>query len=399
MKKNLSAWTLWGVLILMIASACASLKQKDPYAQRYLTALKNLMENDRRIKSVYADNDTLAAKIEGRIERVERTIDSLEIYVQQDKRRRYRDYEPSLASAIKIITEKPDQSIPKLLEELEESKKLDQQLIVKSEEIEEKVEEEVAEGKMDSVALEKIIDVTTVIREEAVKELEAKETAITGLKTVYAAPSPIPDPVQTQIIESAYQTVTRIRQQGSGVQQRNLERLNLVVDVIEIDNFTQFEAAAFFGPGAYTIKDADIPKVEAAFEPLINSIINFVNQYRDRDMTLTIVAKGYADATAISKSSPLYASLQPQTGVANPSRGELNRALSRLRSDEMSKHMRNLLLRRDAELFSNTSNVSIDIVSQGKGEECPYINKPCDKANDPNRRIVTFHWLVTPNKL
>ncbi len=397
--KNLGAWTLWFVLIAMIASACASMKQKDPYAQRYLTALKNLMENDRRIKSVYADNDTLAAKIEGRIERVERTIDSLEIYVQNDKRKRYRDYEPSLASAIKIITEKPDESIPKLLEELEESKKLDEQLIVKSEEIEEKVEVQVAEGKIDSVSREKIIDVTTVIREEAEKELEAKETAITGLKTVYAAPSPVPDPIQTQIIESAYQTVTRIRQQGGGVQQRNLERLNLVVDVIEIDKFTQFEAAAFFGPGAYTIKDADISKVEAAFEPLINSIINFVSQYRDRDMTLTIVAKGYADATAISTSSPLYAALQPQTGVANPSRGELNRALSRLRSDEMSKHMRNLLLRRDAELFSNTSNVSIDIVSQGKGEECPYINKPCDKANDPNRRIVTFHWLVTPNKL
>ncbi len=399
MKKNFSTLSLWLVLILLTLSACAGLKQKDPYAQRYLTALKNLMENDRRIKGVYADNDTLATRIENRIERVERTIDSLEIYVQHDKRKRYRDYEPSLSSAIKIITEKPDESIPKLLEELEESKELDEALIVKSEEIEEKVEVQVAEGKIDSVSRGKIIDVTTVIRAEAEKELEAKETAIIGLKTIYAAPSPIPDPIQTQIIESAYQTVTRIRQQGSGAQQRNLERLDLVVDVIETEKFTQFEAAAFFGPGAYVIKDADIPKVEQAFEPLISSIISFVNQYRDRDMTLTIVAKGYADATAISTSSPLYNALLPQTGVPNPSRGELNRALSRLRSDEMSKHMRDLLLRRDAELFSNTGNISIDIVSQGKGEECPYINKPCDKANDPNRRIVTFHWLVTPNKL
>jgi len=397
MKKNYSTLIVWVVLILMTVSACIGLKQKDPYAQRYLTALKNLMESDRRIKSVYADNDTLAAKIESRIERVERTIDSLEIYVQQDKRKRYRDYETSLASAIKIITEKPDESIPRLLEELEQSKKLDEALIVKADEVEEKVQVEVTEGKLDSTAFEKIIDVTTVIREETVKELEAKETAIDGLKTVYAAPEP--GPVQTQIIESAYQTVTRIRQQGGNVQQRNLEQLSLVVNVIEVERFKQFEAAAFFGPGAYTIKDSDLPKVEAAFEPLINSIVDFVSQYRDRDMTLTIVAKGYADATAISKSSSLYSALQPETGVENPSRGELNRALSRLRSDEMSSHMRNLLLRRDQELFSNTGSISIDIVSQGKGEECPYINKSCDKANDPNRRIVTFHWLVTPNKL
>ena len=397
MIKRFTIKLLLLVIAIMTISSCAITRKKDPYAERYLTALKSLMENDRRFKKIYSDNDTLAAKLSNRIERVERTIDSLEIYVQSDKRKRYCEYEQSVESAVNIITSKPDESIPKLLEELEESKKLDEQLIVKVEEVEKKAEEEVATGELDDVSYEKITNVTTEIKTETVKEIEIKETAIEGLQTAYSAPNPAE--IQTQIIETAYETVTRIRAQGSNTQQRNLEQLKLVVDVLETDKFKQFEAAAFFGPGSFVIKSADMPKVEAAFNPLINSIMDFVNKYRERDMTLTIVAKGYADATPISKGSSLYNSLQPVTGVPSPSRQDLNRALSRLRADEMSKHMRELLLRRDAELFSNTSNVSIDIVSQGKGEECPYINKPCNVANDPNRRIVTFHWLVTPNTL
>lgn len=385
------------IILIMTISSCASLRKKDPFAERYLGALKSLIENDRRFKKVYSDNDTLATKIANRIERVERTIDSLEIYVGSDKRKRYCEYEQSVESAVNIITSKPDESIPRLLEELEESKKLDEQLIVKAVEVEEKAKIEVAEGKLDDVSYEKITDVTTEIKVETTKEIEVKETAIESLQTVYSAVNPAA--IQTEIIETAYETVTRIRTQGNNTQQRNLEQLKLVVDVLEVDKFKQFEAAAFFGPGAFVIKSQDMPKVEAAFGPLINSIIDFVNKYRERNMTLTIVAKGYADATPISKGSSLYNSLKPVTGSDNPTRQDLNRALSRLRADEMSKHMRELLLRRDAELFNNTSNVSIDIVSQGKGEECPYINKPCNVANDPNRRIVTFHWLVTPNKL
>jgi len=397
MTKRFTLHLVSLLLIIMTVSSCATMRKKDPYAERYLTALKSLIENDRRFKKVYSNNDTLAAKIENRIERVERTIDSLEIYVQSDKRKRYCEYEQSVESAVNIITSKPDESIPRLLEELEESKRLDEQLIVKAEEVEKKAEADAIKGELDDVSLEKIINVTTEIKVETTKEIEDKEVAITGLQTAYSAVNP--GAIQTEIIESAYETVTRIRKQGNTTQQRNLEQLKLVVDVLETDKFKQFEAAAFFGPGAFVIKGEDMPKVEIAFGPLITSIIDFVNKYRERDMTLTIVAKGYADATPISKGSSLYNSLKPVTGSMDPTRQDLNRALSRLRADEMSKHMRELLLRRDAELFNNTSNISIDIVSQGKGEECPYINKSCDIANDPNRRIVTFHWLVTPNKL
>lgn len=383
------------VLILIAISSCAP--KKDLNAPRYLDALKQLMENDRRFRQVYSSNDTLVNKIDSRLERVEQTLDSLEVYVQSDKRKKYCEYEDAVQSAIEIITRKPNESIPKLLEELEESKKLDEQLIVKATEIENKAVTELNVGKLDTVAYEKVTNVVEEIKVETAKEIEVKKEAIEGLKTVYSRPES--GELETQIIESAYQTITRIRNQGSAMQQRNLEQLKLVVDVLEVDKFKQFEAAAFFGPGAFTIKPSDLLKVEDAFEPLITSIINFVNRYRERDMTLTIVAKGYADATPISSGSSLYGQLQPVTGKSSPSRQDLNRALSRLRADEMSRHMRELLLRRDQELFSNTSNVSIDIISQGRGEECPYVNKPCDKNNDPNRRIVTFHWLVTPNKL
>ncbi len=383
------------ITILMMFSSCTA--KKDLNAPRYLDALKQLMENDRRFRQVYSNNDTLVAQIDERMGRVEQTLDSLEVYVQTERRRTYKDYEASVQSAIEIITSKPNESIPKLLEELEESKKLDEQLIIKATEVENKATAELSVGKLDTVSYEKVTNVVEEIKVETTKEIEEKEEAIQGLKTAYSVPEQ--GEIETQIIESAYQTITRIRNQGSVAQQRNLEQLKLVVDVLETDKFKQFEAAAFFGPGAFTIKSADMPKVEAAFEPLINSIVDFVNRYRERDMTLTIVAKGYADATPISSSSPLYRELQPVTGKSNPSRQDLNRALSRLRADEMSRHMRELLLRRDQELFSNTSNISIDIISQGRGEECPYVNKSCDKNNDPNRRIVTFHWLVTPNKL
>lgn len=383
------------VFILIIVSSCAP--KKDLNAPRYLDALQQLMENDRRFRQVYSDNDTLVAKLDNRMERVEQTLDSLEVYVQSEKRKKYCEYEDAVQSAIEIITSKPNESIPKLLEELEDSKKLDEQLVIKATEIETKATTDRSIGKLDDVAYEKVSNVVEEIKVETVKEIEVKEEAIEGLKTAYSAPKVTE--LETQIIESAYQTITRIRNQGSATQQRNFEQLKLVVDVLEVDKFKQFEAAAFFGPGGFKIKDADLPKVETAFEPLISSIINFVNRYRERDMTLTIVAKGYADATPISSSSALYGKLLPVTGKASPSRQDLNKALSRLRADEMSYHMRQLLMRRDQELFSNTSNVSIDIISQGRGEECPYVDKPCDTDNDPNRRIVTFHWLVTPNKL
>lgn len=158
-----------------------------------------------------------------------------------------------------------------------------------------------------------------------------------------------------------------------------------------------FNLAAFFGPGGYIIPQEKYPLARKYFAPIIDSLMMFSNNYASLFRTASIMVSGYADAANISKGTPLYKQLVTYLKNPNPSREELNKALSALRAEEIARVL-NILIKEKVSDFVTIDKVTFESLESGEGEKLPNPDISDYKKNDERRRVVLLYWSVLPDK-
>ncbi len=157
---------------------------------------------------------------------------------------------------------------------------------------------------------------------------------------------------------------------------------------------TLFNLAAFFGPGGYSIPEDKKDKAKAYFSPLVDSLIKFSNAYAQLPRTATVVVNGYADATQITKGSPLYKEITKQLKISEPTKQQLNIALSTLRAEKLSE-LFSKIIKEKSNSFIALPKILFENIEVGRGEELPDPTIKY-KDNDERRRIVAVFWSVLP---
>lgn len=156
-----------------------------------------------------------------------------------------------------------------------------------------------------------------------------------------------------------------------------------------------FSLAAFFGPGGFKIPGSKYDLAKTYFSPVIDSLIKFSNNYASVMRTASIIVNGYADAANISKGSTLYRTLSKYLNTENPTKQELNTALSALRAEEISKLLTKILKERFPD-FMLIDRIVFEAIETGQGEKFPDPLIKNYKDNDERRRIVVIFWNVLP---
>ena len=177
------------------------------------------------------------------------------------------------------------------------------------------------------------------------------------------------------------------------------ERLKIYLmmeDALNTSNYVLFDLAAFFGPGLYNIPPGQEQLAAESFSPLIDSLVKFSNKYQDMPRTATIVVLGFADGQDVNKFGALYDTLSRMLEKHDATKEELNKKLSELRSVELIKQLTALFAQKVPEIKS-LDQLSVEYISQGKGEELPMPSIKDYKDDDERRRIVLCYWAVLPN--
>jgi hypothetical protein len=171
--------------------------------------------------------------------------------------------------------------------------------------------------------------------------------------------------------------------------------LKMLEESMKKSTKTLFNLAAFFGPGGYSIPEDKMDKARTYFSPLVDSLIKFSNSYAQLPRTATVVVNGYADASQITKGSKLYKEMAEYLKNANPTKEQLNIALSTLRAEKLSE-LFSKLIKEKSSSFVALPKIIFENIEVGRGEELPD-PKIKYKDNDDRRRIVAVFWSVLPN--
>lgn len=158
-----------------------------------------------------------------------------------------------------------------------------------------------------------------------------------------------------------------------------------------------FSLAAFFGPGGYIIPEEKYELAYSYFSPIIDSLIKFSNKYETISRTSGIIVNGYADATRINPGSKLYKTLAEYLHKERPGKEELNRALSALRAEEISRVLLTVIKQKAPE-FKSIVKITFETIEAGYGEKLPDPAIKDYKINDERRRIVIIYWNVMPSE-
>ncbi len=159
---------------------------------------------------------------------------------------------------------------------------------------------------------------------------------------------------------------------------------------------TQYSLAAFFGPGGYSIPQNKYQLARKYFSPIIDSLIEFSNKYSTVERLSSIIVHGYADATSIPPGSGLHTQLTKYLEKPDATKEELNKGLSALRAEEISKFLTKVIRDRATE-FSAIRTIIFEFIEFGQGEKLPDPEITDYKINDARRRIVILFWSVLPN--
>ncbi len=170
----------------------------------------------------------------------------------------------------------------------------------------------------------------------------------------------------------------------------------MIYDGLNVADYKQFDLAAFFGPGKYSIPEDKVEKAALSFEPLMDSLMLFCNKYSQYPRTATIVILGFADGTGITPDSELYFTLLKELNKPQANNAELNQKISELRAKELIEQMTGIYLKKAAG-FKNAANLKIEYIGQGKGEAFPVSNIKDYTIDDERRRIVLCYWVVLPD--
>jgi outer membrane protein OmpA-like peptidoglycan-associated protein len=184
-------------------------------------------------------------------------------------------------------------------------------------------------------------------------------------------------------------------------QYRNLYNIRqqaylMLEDGLDITTYTLFDLAAFFGSGKYRIPEEATELASKSFAPLVDSVIQFSNKYKNLPRKASLVILGFADGTGFDVGSDLYNTLANLIGNPNPTNPELNQKLSELRAAELVKMLyRQFVIRNNT--MENKDIFSIEYLEQGKGEQYPIPTIKDYRVNDERRRIVLCYWAVIPD--
>jgi outer membrane protein OmpA-like peptidoglycan-associated protein len=171
--------------------------------------------------------------------------------------------------------------------------------------------------------------------------------------------------------------------------------MNMILEGVSTPKPSLFNLAAFFGPGGYKIPEDKKKLAIQYFSPIIDSLTKFSNKYETVYRNARIIVNGYSDATNISNGSALYKMLAGYLNKTNPTKAELNAALSALRAEEIA----NFLLKRlkeTAYTFKSVNKITFENTLAGYGEKLPDASIHNYKTNDDRRRIVIAFWSVLP---
>jgi hypothetical protein len=171
--------------------------------------------------------------------------------------------------------------------------------------------------------------------------------------------------------------------------------LNMLLESISTPKPSLFNLAAFFGPGGYKIPADKKSLAIKYFSPIIDSLTKFSNKYESIYRNARIIINGYSDATNISKGSGLYKMLASYLNKTDPTKGELNAALSALRAEEIATFLLQRL-KETAYTFKSVNKISFENAQVGYGEKLPDPTIHNYKTNDDRRRIVIAFWSVLP---
>jgi outer membrane protein OmpA-like peptidoglycan-associated protein len=173
--------------------------------------------------------------------------------------------------------------------------------------------------------------------------------------------------------------------------------MNMILEGISTPKPSLFNLAAFFGPGGYKIPVEKKKLAVQYFSPIIDSLTKFSNKYEGVYRNARIIVNGYSDATNISKGSALYKMLAGYLNKTDPTKAELNAALSALRAEEIATFLLERL-KETAYTFKSVDKISFENVQAGYGEKLPDASIHNYKTNDDRRRIVIAFWSVLPNE-
>lgn len=173
---------------------------------------------------------------------------------------------------------------------------------------------------------------------------------------------------------------------------RIYDLLNEAVTVLAV---AQYNQGAFFDPGVYQIKSSGFETIRQSFLPAIDSMAALSNRYADVNRKIHLVIVGYADATPIDVHSPLYQGLKTYLNMTDPTRAQLNIALSDLRAAELLSNLERVL-QSNAHRFNNYDQLKISSACYGRGEALPFKNITDYRDSDERRRVVVFYWAILP---
>lgn len=179
-----------------------------------------------------------------------------------------------------------------------------------------------------------------------------------------------------------------------GLYKNELENIIFFDDLFNTTTFSRLNTAAFFAPGQYQLDDAAALKAKVIMGDIIGDAWRFSNKYASRKLKAMFIVMGYADEEAIIEGSELHQSLVTGTSGIPAGRKQLNKELSSRRAASIKN-----ILKKEYELLSNnnlSSNLSVDFLAIGKGEELPRGLITDYKPVDERRRVVLLYWSILP---
>lgn len=179
-------------------------------------------------------------------------------------------------------------------------------------------------------------------------------------------------------------------------QNKRMQAYMMLQDGLDISTYILFDLAAFFGPGKYSIPEDKVELARTSFSPLVDSIIQFSNKYKELPRAATLVILGFADGSGFAEGSPINDTLLIKLGKTTATKQELNGKLSELRAEELIQLLTGEFVKKNNNIL-NRETLQVEYLGRGKGEQYP-LNKINDyKEDDERRRVVLCYWAVLPN--
>ncbi len=177
------------------------------------------------------------------------------------------------------------------------------------------------------------------------------------------------------------------------------KKTEVIVEFLNSETFSKSEIKTLFRPGDFTLNASQTKEGLKRFRPIVEKLFIFSEKYRQAANKLRgeIIVTGYSDATPVEPGSSLYLDLarrlQRDDRVSEPTSSDLNKKLSELRAGTIRGLLETIIKTRTRD---GGEPMDIQISVLGRGEELPRGTAASVPLNDPNRRVVTFYWVVLP---